>query len=192
MFKSFVELSEHIHELRAARTGRSPGFAMRYGEVWQSALDCPKNGISEIFLYEDIEIPKPFSGMFVRLVTDNTNHGLVFVDRNLDEHWREFAIVKELMHCWSPGHTFVGTPAAVKDLVAAHVAAATPYPASLASDNKAILAAAEVILPSYSAERYLGLGKDFAQIAFECGLDETLVSFICRHDMLQARKNGHL
>lgn len=192
MFKSFVELSEHIHELRATRTGRSPGHAMRYGEVWQSAIDCPKNGISQIFLYEDVSIPKPFSGMFFRLETGGTNIGVVFVDSGLDGHWREFAIVKELMHCWSPGHTFVGTPAAAKALVAAHVAAATPYPASVTSDNKAILAAAEVILPSYSAERYLGLGKDYTQIAFECGLDETLVGFICRPDMLQARKNGHL
>ncbi|MCO6383759.1 hypothetical protein [Oceanicola sp. 502str15] len=192
MFESFVELSEHIHELRAARAGRSPGFAMKYNEVWQAALDCPKNGISKIYLYEDVKIPKPFSGMFFRLESDGTNIGLVFVDEGLDGHWREFAIVKELMHCWSPGHTRVGTPAAAKDLVAAHVAAATPYPAAVAADNKAILAAAEVILPSYSAERYLGLGKTFEQIAFECGLDEGLVNFICRHDMLQARKNGHL
>ena len=192
MFKSFIALSEYIHELRAARTGRSAGFAMRYGEVWQCAIDCPRNGISEIFLYEKTNLPKPFSGMFVRVSSGETNRGLIYVDANLDDGLKEFAIIKELMHCWSPGPSYIGTSEAAKDLVASHVAAASPYPTSVASDNNAILAAYEVILPSYAVERYLSLGKDSAEIALACDLDERVVKNLCRPDILHQRKNGHL
>ncbi len=165
---------------------------MRFSEVWQAAIDCPKNGISQVRYFGNAKIPKPFSGIFVRLEEDDRNIAVVYVDNDLEGHWKEFAAIKEMMHCWSPGHTYVGTSGAVRDLVGAHVAAATPYPTAVASDNNAILAAAEVILPHYTAERYIAEGKDFAEIAFECDLDERLVRFICRHDILHQRKNGKL
>lgn len=192
MFDSFVTLSEHIHELRAAASGRPPGNAMRFSEVWQAAIDCPRNGISGVRYFDEQSLPEPFSGIFVRLSGYDSNLAAVYVDRDLGEPWKEFASIKEMMHCWSPGHTYVGTSGEAKDLVGAHVAPATPFPSSVNSDNKAILAAAEVILPHYTAERYITQGKDFAQIAFECGLDPVIVRFICSPEILRQRKQGAL
>lgn len=163
-FDSFVELSEHIHALRAAKTGRASGRGMSFYEVWAAAIDCPRNSISEIRFFDKKPLPKPISGLFVRLESnDGRSFAAVYVDSKLDDHWKEFAAIKELMHCWSPGHTYVGTQQGVRNLVGGMVAEADPYTPDVAADRSAVLAAAEVILPHYTVERHLAQGPPVAR-----------------------------
>lgn len=194
MFDSFVKLSEHIHELRALKTGRPSGRGMSFSEIWSAAIDCPRNSISEIRFFDKFPLPAPMSGIFVRLddPNDDLQKAAVYVDSDLEKHWQEFAAIKELMHCWSPGHTYVGTPEASENLVAALVAKADHFSPDVAADKSAVLAATEVILPHYTAERHISQGQSFEQIAFAHNLNVNVVKMICRHDILHARKHGSL
>jgi hypothetical protein len=191
----FVDLAQHLHELRAARTGRPIGAAMTVFEVWNAAIDCTTNGISEI-LYFEAELPRPFDGMFFRLNESGGSRekAVIFVDKRLEKHWKQFVAIKEMMHCWSPGKSYVGTADDAKSLVEAlsSKTSASRYTQSVAADNSAILAAGEVILPHFTVERYIKQGMDFAQIAFSQGLHPDIAEIICRLDMLHARKSGQL
>lgn len=186
----YSELSQHIHELRYAATGRAIGRGMSFTEVWSAAIACPKNGVDDIRYYET-NLPKPFHGLFARLEHENGKTIVaIYVHEKLDQHWKEFVATKELMHCWSPGETRVGTLEASKQLVTSLITKQGPYTPNAMADDAAVHAAAEVILPHYTAERHLEQGHDFAQIAFSHGLNQEIVEMICRHDMLQIRKNG--
>lgn len=189
----YVELSQHLHELRHQRTGRVIGAAMSVVEVWNAAIDCNLNDISEI-RYRETKLPRPFDGQFVRMTNaDETRAiGVVYVDRDLPKHWKEFVAIKEMMHCWSPGSTWVGTPTSAASLVNALNSKSSRYTAIAAADRGAVLAAAEVILPHYAVERHLGLGHDYLQIASSHGLHPEVAEMICQFDVLQQRKNGHL
>lgn len=189
----FSELSQHIHELRYASTKRAIGRGMSFTEVWHAAISCPKNGVDSILYYET-DLPKPFHGVFTRLEDNKTGETIVaiYVHKSLEQHWKEFVATKELMHCWSPGETRVGTLETSKQLVTSLTTKQGPYTPNAIADAAAVHAAAEVILPHYTAERHLEQGQDFAQIAFSHGLHQEIVEMICRHDMLQERKNGTL
>lgn len=188
----YVDLSQHIHELRANKTGRAIGRGMRLAEVWQAALDSPLSDISAIKYYE-ADLPEPFDGLFVRLQGENDESiAAIYVRRSLDEHWREFVAIKELMHCWSPNHTWEGTPSASRSLVKALTRKDGRYTPNVAADSGAVHAAAEVILPHKTVERHLAQDHDTQHIAFTHGLHEEIVDLICRHDVLQKRKNGSL
>jgi hypothetical protein len=186
----FVELSQHLHELRAKRTGRPVGAAMRVNEVWQCAIDSPHSTISEV-LYKESPLPRPFDGVFVRLVSEveGVEKALILISKDLPKHWREFVATKETMHCWSPGESYV-PPQDVRGLVEAHCAKEARYTPSVIADNDAILAAAEVMLPHYTVERHFGYGHDADQIAASHGMHPDIVREICRMDILHARKNG--
>ena len=188
----YVDLSQHIHELRAAKTGRAIGRGMRLTEVWSAALDSPKTDISSIRYYET-ELPDPFDGLFARLQgPDDESIAAVYVRKSLDAHWKEFVAIKELMHCWSPNHTWEGTPAASRLLVKALTSKHGRYTPNVAADSGAVNAAAEVILPHKTVERHIALGHDNMEIANSHGLHHEIVEMICRHDLLHARKNGSL
>lgn len=189
----YVDLSQHLHELRFKRTGRAIGAAMSLMEVWNAAIDCHLNGISEIRYYET-SLPRPFDGLFVRMVKSDQSStiGVIYVDKNQPKHWREFAAIKELMHCWSPGKTYVGTPEEAKNLIDALNTQTGRYSSIAASDEGAVHAAAEVMLPHYTVERHLGLGHDYQQIAASHGLHPEVAQMICRFDLLHKRKNGNL
>ena len=187
----YVDLSQHLHELRAAKTGRPIGASMLLSEVWTAALDCPRNGISEIRYFET-DLPTPFDGAFFRLRNDSLEIAAIYVQKDHDLHWREFIAIKELMHCWSPHKTYVGTPQAAKDLVSALTRKNGPYMPNVAEDNGAVLAAAEVILPHSTARWHLDRGHDTKQIAASQNLHIDVVDMICRHDILAARLNGSL
>jgi len=188
----YVDLSQHIHELRAEKTGRAIGRGMRLSEVWSAVLDSPKTDISEIRYYE-ANLPDPFDGLFVRLQGPNDESiAAVYVRKSLDNHWKEFVAIKELMHCWSPTHTWEGTPKSVRLLAKALTSKHGRYTPNVAADSGAVNAAAEVILPHKTVERHIAQEHDSAHIAFAHGLHEEIVSMICRHDFLQERKNGSL
>lgn len=187
----FIDLAQHVHEIRASKSGRPVGAAMRVTEVWSCAIASPLSSISEILYYE-ASLPRPFDGLFVRLVSDSTGveRAAVYVEKSLDRHWKEFVAIKETMHCWSPGKTYVGSEPEVKSLVEAHCASKARYSAAVVADHDAILAAAEVMLPHFTVERHLKMGHDMEQLAAHHGLHPDIVREICRFDVLHARKNG--
>lgn len=188
----YVDLSQHLHELRAAKTGRGMGRGMRLGEVWQAALDSPKTDITSIRYFE-ADLPNPFDGVFVRLQNDRgESEAVIYVRQSLEKHWKEFVAIKELMHCWSPAHTWEGTPQASRSLVKALTRKDGRYTPNVVADSGAVSAAAEVILPHKTVERHLAQGHDTMQIAATHGLHEEIVEMICRHDFLHARKSGSL
>lgn len=188
----YTELSQHIHELRAERSGRAIGRGMRVAEVWQAALDSPKSDVKSIRYFE-AELPEPFDGIFVRLQNEEGESvASIYVRKSLEAHWREFVAIKELMHCWSPNDTWEGTPDSSRILVKALTRRDGRYTPNVAADSGAVHAAAEVILPHKTVERHLAQGHDAAQIAFAHGLHEDVVEMICQHDLLQTRKNGSL
>ena len=188
----YVELSQHIHELRANTTGRAIGRGMRLMEVWQAVLDSSLSDIAQIRYFE-ADLPDPFDGLFVRLQGEGDESiAAVYVRRSLEDHWREFVAIKELMNCWSPNHTWEGTPAASRSLVRALTRKDGRYTPNVAADSGAVHAAAEVILPHKTVERHLAQDHDAKHIAFAHGLHEDIVEMICRHDVLQKRKNGSL
>lgn len=190
-----VELSKHLRDLRIVRTGRPVTAAMRVLEVWQGALDCDTNGISEIFYYET-SLPSPLLGFFSRLKMDGAgDRATIFVHRphgksikrRLEPHWKEFVIIKELMHCWSPQSSFVGTPKKAAELLSDLNTPSGPFGTMAKADYIALLAAAEVILPSKQIRADLARGKDFQQIGHEHGLHPDVAKYICQHDVLEAR-----
>jgi hypothetical protein len=188
----YVDLSQHIHELRAEKTGRAIGRGMRLTEVWSAVESSPKTDISEIRYYE-ANLPDPFDGLFIRLHTDDGKSiAAVYVRKELDAHWKEFVAIKELMHCWSPTHTWEGTPESSRKLVKALTSKHGRYTPNVAADSGAVNAAAEVILPHKTVERHLAQNHDMTHIAEAHGLHVDIVEMICRHDMLHERKNGSL
>ena len=189
----YADLAQHLHELRAARTGRPVGAAMALAEVWESILQSNRTGVAEILYYE-AELPRPFDGLFARLVSEDDSREIaaVFVHKGLDPHWKQFVATKEMMHCYTPGKSYTGTPGDAKNLVEALCSKSGRYVQSVAADNSAILAAAEVILPHFTVERHLKIGHDPAQIAAHHGLHPDIAEMICRFDLLQHRKNGEL
>ena len=193
----FVDLSEH---LRSLRPGRSHSAAMRVMEVWQAAIKCPKNGIGEIF-YNETRLPSPFLGLFSRWkIAGGQDIAEIFVHkphpsshkRRLEPHWKELVIIKELMHCWSPKASFVGTPSTAETLVNTLTAPLGPFVGMGKSDYGALLAAAEVILPCSLVRAAMDKGKEPAQIAHEHGLHPEIMAFICRHDTLDMMAKGSL
>lgn len=188
----FSELSQHIHELRYQATGRAIGRGMRCMEVWSAAIVCPKNGVDAIRYYE-ADLPSPVHGVFTRLDhEDGTTIAVIYVQKALDKHWKEFITIKELMHCWSPGETRVATSESSRLLVKALTTKQGPYTPNVAADSAAVFAAAEVILPYYTVERHLGEELDYQEIAVRHDLHPDIVKMICAHEVLQARKNGSL
>jgi hypothetical protein len=189
----YVDLAQHLHELRASQSGRAVGAAMTMVEVWSALIASPTTGIAEVRYFE-ASLPRPFDGLFVRLRSDDEAREIaaVYVEKSLPNHWREFVAIKEMMHCWSPGLTYDGTPADAKNLVDALCNKAGRYTPSVVADKGAILAAAEVILPSFTVERHLKLGHDWAQIASSHGLHPDVVEMICRFDILHNRRNGEI
>jgi hypothetical protein len=196
-----VDLGKHLRKLRHDRTGRALNAAMRVGEVWQGALDCDSNRISQIFYYET-RLPSPLLGFFSRLEKEDSGDiATIFVHRpypksnkrRLAQHWKEFVIIKELMHCWSPRSSYVGTPEEVAELLSDLNTPSGPFGTPMAkSDYMALLAAAEVILSGELTKRELAQGKDFQQIGHEHGLHPDVAKYICRHDIIEARLSESL
>ncbi len=52
----FVDLSQHLHELRYKRSGRTIGAAMSVVEVWNGAIDCHLNRHSPSGMLADVKI----------------------------------------------------------------------------------------------------------------------------------------
>lgn len=190
----FVDLSQHLRELRFRRSGREMHSAMTAIEVWKGALECQHNGIGQIVLKETA-LPRPFDGMFARMKSRGEpalDLGVVFLGESVPTHWVEFVVIKELMHCWSPKNTFVGDPDEVAQLVTALNMRSTRYTANVASDLLAIQAAAEVILPHYVVDRALSTGVEIIELGHRHGLHPEVAELICRHDILSLRRNGSL
>jgi hypothetical protein len=166
---------------------------MTVSEVWSAAIDCPNNGISEVIVKE-ANLPTPFDGLFARMsdAGGTREKAVIYVRRNLEAHWQEFVAVKEMMHCWSPGKTYVGTTQNAKHLVSALVNRAGKYTSSAAADDNAIFAAAEVMLPHYTLERHIAQETEVAEIALQHNLHHDIADMICRIELLPRRKNGHL
>lgn len=188
-----TDLAQHLHELRSARTGRPIGAAMSVMEVWAGVIESPHSGIKEIRYFE-ANLPRPFDGMFVRLRSQVGSGEIagIYVHKALPKHWREFVAIKEMMHCWYPGTSYDGTPADARNLVDALVSETSRYTSSVAADRTAIVAAAEVILPSFTVERHIKQGHDHNQIAVSHGLHPDVVEMICTLDMLHSRINGEI
>jgi hypothetical protein len=159
---------------------------MSHVEVWQCIAESQLTEIKEV-LYFDRQLPNRFDGLFVRAGTT----ALILTDCRLPKHFKEFVAIKEMMHCWSDPDAYVKTPTEAGALVESLIGKGR-YTASVAADNGAILAAAEVILPHGQVEWHHSVGHDHAQIAVHHNLHPEIVELICRFDVLHARKNGHL
>ncbi len=193
----FVELATH---LRALRQNRPPEAAMSVMEVWSAAIACPLNGVSQVVLNE-ARLPSPLLGFFSRLQSQGKGDiAAIYVHkphpkqhkRRMEKHWIEFVIIKELMHCWSPVATYVGTPKGAADLLTSLNTPSGPFGAPAKSDYMAILAAAEVIMPWSQIADAQRRGKDLIQLGHEHGLHPHIMGYISQHDMMENRKTGSL
>lgn len=195
----FVDLSQHLRQLRSDAAGRNVNGAMNAMQVWQAAEMCPKNGISKVY-YNETRMPAPLLGFFARMRGKDGEGDIADIyvhrphphahKRRLEPHWKEFVIIKELMHCWSPESTYVGTPAQAAELLTT-LNSSGPFGAMAISDHIAILAAAEVIMPCAVIKNALASGKELAQLAHEQGLHPEIMAYIGQHDMLD-REDGCL
>ena len=188
-----LELSQYLHQLRYTQTKRAIGYRMTAMEIWSLAQLCPKNGINEI-LVKDADLPAPFDGMFVRLANKSGegDRAVIFVRRSLALHWKEFVIAKELMHCWSPGESYVTNSSRAKSLVAAFTGKAKKYTALVAGDSMAVVAAAEVMLPLFTLERDFAKEIPLEEIAHRHNLHIEVAEMICSLELIWHRKNGSL
>ena len=189
-----AELAQHLHQLRHNRSGRAIGSAMTVGEVWASVLESDKTSIDRIDVHIE-DLPRPVDGMFSRLVLPGDPEeeiAAVYVHRELERHWKEFIIIKEMMHCFTPMDGYCSTPEEAKQLLTALVQQGGRYTLNVAADDAGIIAAAEVILPHKTVESHLAQGLDTDEIAARHGLHPDIVSEICRVDIMHYRKNGKL
>jgi len=168
-------------------------------EVWDAAIACPNNGITQIY-YSETKLPAPGLGFFARMIRNGEGDTAeIFTHRphpssqkrRLSQHWKEFVIIKELMHCWSPRLTYVGDPSAAADLLT-DLNTLSPVGAVAISDLGALLAAAEVIMPCWLIKEMIAKGKTVPQIAAEQGLHPDVMAAICRHDLMEQRLTGSL
>lgn len=189
----YTELAEHLHKLREDRSGRPRGAAMRAAEVWTCVHESQLTEISELRWF-DVPLPRPVDGVFARLkgADGKMQTGIILTHKHLPKHWKDFAAIKEMMHCWSPPGSYVAAPADADALLEGLISSTERYSASVAADKKAILAAAEVILPHYKVDWHIGCGHDHDQIAAHHGLHPEVVRLICRFDVLQDRRNGDM
>lgn len=187
----YTELAEHLHKLRETRGGRARGAAMRVSEVWECVHESQLTDIAELRWF-DLPLPRPVDGLFARVRVGGIQTGLIVTHKYLPKHWKEFAAIKEMMHCFSPPGSYVTAPKDAEALLEGLISSTERYSASVVADKKAILAAAEVILPHYQVDWHIEVGHDHAQIAAHHGLHPDVVSLICRFDVLQARRNGDM
>ena len=168
---------------------------MRASEVWEAILESDKTSIDRIDVHIE-SLPRPIDGMFARLVLpEGVNSGevaAVYVHKELPSHWREFIIIKEMMHCFTPMQGYCSTPADAAQLLRALVQRGGKYTLNVAADDAGILAAAEVILPHKTVESHIAQELDTDEIAHRHGLHPEIVDEICRVDIMYHRKNGTL
>lgn len=164
-------------------------------EVWQGAEECTCNNIDKVYVYI-ADHPQPFDGLFVRMKSADQSKGdiaLIFLRGDNDKHWQEFALIKELMHCWSPVGTWVRTPEEAANLITAlNVCPISRYPAVAQADMNAVQAALEVILPHYIAEHLIATGIDPVEIGSRHSIHPDIAAMICQHERLRDRQNGTL
>ena len=187
-----TELAQHLHQLRHNKSGRAIGAAMNVGEVWNAILQSDKTSIDRIDVHLE-ELPRPVDGMFARVVLPGPPEqemAAVFVHGSLPRHWRDFIIVKEMMHCFTPMDGYCSTPEDAAGLLNALVKRGGRYAINVAADDAGIVAAAEVVLPHKTVESLLALGLSTHEIAARHGLHPDIVSEICRVDIMHYRKNG--
>ena len=167
---------------------------MTVGEVWESVLQSDKTSIDRIDVHVEA-LPRPVDGMFSRLVLPGTPEqeiAAVYVHNALPTHWKEFIIVKEMMHCFTPMDGYCSTPEDATQLLTALVQRGGRYTLNVAADDAGIVAAAEVILPHKTVESLQALGLGSEEIAHRHGLHPDIVAEICRVDIMHYRKNGKL
>lgn len=192
-----TELAQHLHQLRHNKSGRAIGAAMNVGEVWEAVLLSDKTSVDRIDVHIQ-ELPRPVDGMFSRIVLPGGDGSAeqelaaVFVDAKLPNHWRDFIIIKEMMHCFTPMDGYCSTPGEATQLLQALVKRGGRYTLNVAADDAGIIAAAEVILPHKTAESLLAIGMDTTEIANRHGLHPEIVAEICRMDIMHYRKNGNI
>ncbi|NDV48690.1 hypothetical protein [Salipiger sp. PrR003] len=192
-----TELSQHLHQLRHNRSGRAIGSAMNVSEVWNAVLESDETSIDRLDIHIE-DLPRPVDGMFARVVipgeagAPDQEIGAVYVHNDLPLHWRDFIIIKEMMHCFTPMTRYCSTPHDAGQVLQALVQRGGRYTLNVAADDVGILAAAEVILPHKTVESLLAANLDCNEIAARHGLHPEIVEEICRYDIVQWRKNGDL
>jgi hypothetical protein len=187
-----TDLAQHLHQIRHNKSGRAIGNAMVVSEVWDCVLSSDKTSIDRIDVHIT-DLPKPVDGMFARVATPGLPEqeiAAVFVNISLPVHWRDFIIIKEMMHCFTPMTGYCSTPKDAKGVLNVLVQRGGRYTLNVAADDAGILAAAEVILPHKIIESLLAVGQDTDQIATRHGLHPEIVKEICRVDIMHYRKNG--
>ncbi|MEX5562584.1 hypothetical protein SM764_04115 [Pseudophaeobacter sp. 1A16562] len=167
---------------------------MTVAEVWNAVLASDHTSIDQIDVHIE-RLPRPVDGMFARLVLPGTPEpevAAVYVHDELENHWRDFIIIKEMMHCFTPMDGYCSTPEDAGSLLNALVKRAGRYTLNVAADDAGIIAAAEVILPHKTVEGHIAQGLGTEEIAHRHNLHPEIVSEICRVDIMHYRKNGSL
>ncbi|MBM2576096.1 hypothetical protein JQC91_07245 [Jannaschia sp. Os4] len=171
---------------------------MNVTEVWKGILESNLTSVDELFVHIDRPLPDPVEGTFARLMVPSTDSApsrelaYIYVDSRLEQHWRDFIIIKEMMHCFTPMDRYSPTPASARGVLSTLVERGGRYTLNVAADDAGIFAAAEVILPHSTVESLLAVGQDLNQIAFRHNLHPDIVHEICRVDVMHRRKNGSL
>lgn len=189
-----TELAQHLHQLRHNKSGRAVGNGMNVSEVWECILLSNKTSIDRIDVHIE-DLPSPIDGSFARIVLSGGSEeeiAAVYVNKDLPKHWRDFVIIKEMMHCFTPMEGYSSTPDDAKMLLNALVKRGGRYTLNVAADDAGILAAAEVILPHKTVEALQAVDQDADQIATRHGLHPDIVREICRVDIMHYRKNGSI
>ncbi len=184
-------LAQHLHQLRHNRSGRAIGNSMQVAEVWNSVLESDKTSIDQIDVVIE-DMPSPVDGMFSRIAYPDKEIGVVHVNKKLPEHWRDFVIIKEMMHCFTPLSRYCPTPDSANDVLTSLVKRAGRYTTNVAADNVAILAAAEVILPHTTILSLLSVNQDVMQIATRHNLHHEIAEEICRVDSISWRRKASI
>lgn len=189
-----TDLAQHLHQTRHNKSGRAIGNAMNVSEVWECVLASDRTSIDRIDVHLQ-KLPRPVDGLFARVTPSSDQEkeiAAVFVNNDLPPHWRDFIIIKEMMHCFTPMERYNSTPQDTESLLTSLVKRGGRYSLSVAADDAGLIAAAEVILPHKTVENLLATGQDFNQIAARHGLHPEIVHEICRFEMMHYRKNGTL
>ncbi|GAP24001.1 hypothetical protein GLF_0883 [Gluconobacter frateurii NBRC 101659] len=199
----FTELARKLHSLREDRTGRASGRRMTAMEIWTSALDDSENNIVKI-LVQITDMGRNNWGLFSRLRRSPSEGDIVhiFVNSNLEYHWQEFTVAKELMHCWSPEASWLSSPEEVKNLATELFGTSmnrrsyVKFPSlSQVGKNDVIaeVAASEIMLPSVTIDRDNSLGYlDTDSIAFRHNLHPDVAKRICNATVRVWCRLGHI
>lgn len=177
-----AELTSYIHSMHCKISGHPQQTRMTWNQLWNVALACPKNKISNIKLSYQYDLPSFLEGAFFRVAnSDGSFTARVLLDRAIRHTARhEFVLVKELMHCWSEPSSWVKDPDAAKELLS-NLYHRHPLSKDSFTDYLGLIAAANVMLPHEALYQEIRQGHTAHQIANLHNMEEEVVKMMMEY-----------